>query len=80
MTSCLPMLTLADRQMMILSSVPTLRSVESSHFESSSKPWAELPKRQDDISFKWLRVVLIKLLLQVSEAFSLKTLFGSGFR
>lgn len=66
--------------MMILPSVLTLRSVESSHFESSSKPWAELPKCQDDIRFKWLCVVLVKLLLQVSETFSLKTMFGSCFR
>lgn len=59
MRSCLTV-DLADRQMMILPSVLTLRSVESSHFESSSKPWAELPKCQDDIRFKWLCVILVK--------------------
>lgn len=33
----------------------------------SSKCWAQLPECQSDFKFKWLCVILVKLLLQITE-------------
>lgn len=69
-TSCLAVLIWKTGKWWLFShsSVLTLRNADSSRFESSSKPWVELPECQDGIRFK------------AYVLFSLRTTFGSLFR